>query len=98
MSDADEYANVAKGKLKLKTDSSEISKKKKKHKHKKKELEKLERGAQEEMDSIKSTNDAYNAKTQQITKAEQAFRKMQERMVSVSCLIVEQNLDSNLLN
>lgn len=79
MADADEYASVARGKLKLKTDSSHISKKKKKHK--KKEQEKIERGAQEELESIKSTNDERTAKTLQLTKAEQAFRNTQERTV-----------------
>lgn len=82
MSEADEYSMVSKGKLRLKNDS-EISKKKKKHKkHKRQELEKIERGAQEELDSIKSTTDAQNLKEMHITRAEQAFRKMQEKMVS----------------
>lgn len=83
MSDADEYSMVSKGKLRLKTDSGEISKrKKKKLKSKRKEQEKIELGAQEELESIKSATDAKNTQQNQITKAEQAFRKMQEKMVS----------------
>lgn len=75
----DEYALVSKGKLKLKTDS-EIKKKKKK-KSKKSDKEKLERGAQEELESIKTAFDEHKSQARQLTKAELSYKKMQEKMV-----------------
>lgn len=71
---SDEYENVARGKLKLKTDSSKISKKKKKDK---KNREKLERELEQQKQS-----QIPKAPARQMTKAEQSFKKMQEKMVS----------------
>ncbi|KAG4079935.1 hypothetical protein HA402_006247 [Bradysia odoriphaga] len=75
---ADEYALVSRGKLKLKTDS-EIKKKKSK-KHNKKEKGKIERGAQEELESIKTTAEEHHSQTRHLTKAEVSYKKMQEKM------------------
>lgn len=75
---SDEYDFVAKGKLKLKTDSN-ISKKKKKKKNKKKDQEKLEKGAQQMSDE--GTRPAIPS-APKMTKAEIAFKKGQEKMVS----------------
>lgn len=69
---------VAKGKLRIKSDSScEIKKKKK---HKKKDKEKLERVA-DQIDGSESTPHD-SCKKLNMTKAEMAFKKMQEKMVS----------------
>lgn len=80
---ADEYDMVAKGKLRLKVnDSSCEIKKNKKHK-KKKDKEKLERAAaaasaEHNESTERSSNDSTKLK---MTKAEMAFKKMQEKMV-----------------
>lgn len=75
---SNEYDLVAKGKLRIKSDSScEIKKKKK---HKKKDKEKLERVADQlEMSESTPTD---SCKKLNMTKAEMAFKKMQEKMVS----------------
>lgn len=74
MSDA--YDHVARGKLQLKTDSSKISKKKKKKD--KKNREKLELELEQE-----KQNNTTQASARQMTKAEQSFKKMQEKMVNI---------------
>lgn len=78
---ADEYAHVSKGKLKLKTDS-EISKKKKKKKSKE-----LKEQAMKSTDSD-AVRDIKEVKRQDskrpLTKAEQSFKQMQEKMVCIS--------------
>lgn len=71
----DEYEKVARGKLKLKTDG-EISKKKKKKRDKEKELEKV---AYVDPSTVQIAEpSAYERK---LTKAEQSFKKMQDKMV-----------------
>lgn len=79
----DEYDCVATGKLKLRTDS-DSSKKKKKKKNKKKDQEKLERAVKkfsEDTDSGTRTV-TPSTTTTTLTKAEMAFKKGQEKMVS----------------
>jgi len=68
---SDEYAKVSRGKLKLKTDG-EISKKKKKKKDKEKELEKIAQ--------IDSSQIEIRQETRKLTKAEESFKKMQDKM------------------
>lgn len=84
MADDDAYAQAVRGKLKLKTDGKaavDNSKKKKKKKKSKKEVEeRMRQGAQEELAAAKSSRAEQVASEQHITKAELAFRKMQERM------------------
>lgn len=73
----DEYAKVAKGKLKLKTDG-EMSKKKKKKKDKDREKE-LEKIAYVDSSTVQiGEPSTYERK---LTKAEQSFKKMQDKMV-----------------
>lgn len=69
---SDEYAKVSRGKLKLKTDG-EISKKKKKRKDKEKEREKIAQ--------IDSSQIEVRQETRKLTKAEESFKKMQDKMV-----------------
>lgn len=69
---SDEYAQFTKGKLKLKTDS-EISKKKKKKKSSKKDEEQKVADTDRDTVQIKDGPDRF-------TKAEMAFKKMQEKM------------------
>lgn len=79
---SDEYENVARGKLKLKTDSNKVNKKNKKKKDKR-NREKLEREFEEQMNKL----EAEKANAQQrptMTKAEMAFKKMQDKIVSFS--------------
>lgn len=79
---ADEYENVARGKLKLRITDSDISKKKKKKKkNKKKEQERLERGVQQINDEEQEVRPATFSASK-MTKAEIAFKKQQEKMVS----------------
>lgn len=66
---SDEYAKVARGKLKLKT-NCELSKKKKKKKDKAKEHDKI------------SNVDTSTIEVKKLTKAEESFKKMQDKMVS----------------
>lgn len=79
----DEYENVSRGKLKLRITDSDISKKKKKKnkKNKKKEQERLERGVQQTNDEEQEARQATSSGSQ-MTKAEVAFKKQQEKMVS----------------
>jgi protein FAM32A len=70
---SDEYAKVARGKLKLKTDG-EISKKKKKKKSKDKEKEAI---ASIDRETIEVREPGTT-----LTKAEQSFKNMQDKMVS----------------
>ena len=81
---SDEYAKVARGKLTLKTDG-ELSKKKKKKKSKDKEaLANIDR----ETIQIKETGGRT------LTKAEQSFKNMQDKMVKI-----EHNLQTlNIFN
>lgn len=73
---------VARGKLKLKTDSESSKSKKKRKKDKKKERERLERGVRQEQETYdEEQRIAAVPKVQQMTKAELAFKKMQEKMV-----------------
>ncbi|XP_070504135.1 protein FAM32A-like [Chironomus tepperi] len=69
---SDDYAQYTKGKLKLKTDS-EISKKKKKKKSSKKDEE--QKIAETDRDTVK-----IKEGQERFTKAELAFKKMQEKM------------------
>ena len=86
MSSKDEYAKVARGKLKLKTDG-ELSKKKKKKKSKDKEsLGNIDR----ETIQIKETGG------RSLTKAEQSFKNMQDKMVKFEVQIVEFNIFVNI--
>lgn len=73
---SDEYAKVSKGKLKLKSDS-EISKKKKKKKDKDREREKIANTSSETINIAPETSTG-----RKLTKAEQSFKKMQDKMVS----------------
>uniref|UniRef100_U5EXI4 Putative family with sequence similarity 32 n=1 Tax=Corethrella appendiculata TaxID=1370023 RepID=U5EXI4_9DIPT len=73
---SDEYANVSKTKLKLKTDS-EIKKKKKKKKNKDKDKEKVEKEI-EQSETIQSSSSGSSAR--KLTKAEESFKKMQEKI------------------
>lgn len=78
----DEYDCVASGRLKLKTDS-DPSKKKKKKKNKQKEKEKLERAVKQLNDEEPTeTRNAPSSTASKLTKAEMAFKKGQEKMVS----------------
>lgn len=70
---SDEYAQCTKGKLKLKTDG-EISKKKKKKSSKKKSEEKI---AQTSKDTIQLSS---SSREERFTKAELAFKQMQDKM------------------
>lgn len=72
---SDEYAKVARGKLKLKTDG-EISKKKKKRKDKDQEREAV---ANIDRETIQISESA--ASERKLTKAELSFKKMQDKMV-----------------
>lgn len=74
----DEYDHVARGKLKLKTDSNKVSKKKKKKDKKKRE--KIASKLGEQMNKVKLEEQQAPVRT--MTKAEQSFKKMQEKMVS----------------
>uniref|UniRef100_A0A182M2V5 Protein FAM32A n=1 Tax=Anopheles culicifacies TaxID=139723 RepID=A0A182M2V5_9DIPT len=78
---SDEYQHVSKSKLKLKNDSD--TKKKHKKKDKKKEKEKIIRAVME--DPGKSEDRKQQAQTSKtegrtLTKAEESFKKMQEKM------------------
>jgi hypothetical protein len=76
---SDEYAKVARGKLKLKTDG-EISKKKKKKKDKEKErVDKI-------MAEVGTSKPAS-----ELTKAELSFKKMQDKMVNFYSDKIEKN-------
>lgn len=76
---SDEYAKVARGKLKLKTDG-ELSKKKKKKKSKDKEvLGNIDR----ETVVLKETGG------RSLTQAEQSFKNMQDKMVKIELQTVE---------
>lgn len=76
----DEYDVVARGKLKLKHNVDSQIKKKKKKKSKNKEKERLmeKQLAEKAQTHSDSSNDAP---IRQLTKAELAFKKMQEKMV-----------------
>lgn len=85
MSD-DEYENVARGKLKLKNDS-EIKKKKKKRKDKDKEREKIELSESSSVDFGGASSQQNNPQGRPLTKSEQSFKQMQEKMVTkIICL------------
>lgn len=73
----DDYAQVARGPLKLKKDS-EIKKKKKK-KSKSKDKEKMEKVL---IDKPPAEETQSKAPVRPLTKAELAFKKMQEKIVS----------------
>lgn len=72
--DDDPYANVAKGALKLKGDSG-VKKKKKKDK---KLVQQVNQAVQKEESKQNETSSSLKR-----TKAEQAFQKMQEKMVNI---------------
>lgn len=72
---ADEYEKVARGKLKLKTDG-EISKKKKKKRDKEREREKAANVDASVIQIVEPTSG------RPLTKAEESFKKMQDKMVS----------------
>ena len=77
---SDEYSHASKGKLKLKTDS-EISKKKKKKKNK--ELEQKMKST--DSDAVRDIKEVKRQDSKRpLTKAEQSFKAMQEKMVSYS--------------
>lgn len=71
---SDEYAKVARGKLKLKTDG-EISKKKKKRKDKDRESDAVANIDRETIQISESSGE------RKLTKAELSFKKMQDKMV-----------------
>lgn len=73
---SDEYAKVSRGKLKLKTDG-EISKKKKKRKDKEREREKI---ANFDSSTVEITQPESSSTERKLTKAEQSFKKMQDKM------------------
>ncbi|CRK92384.1 CLUMA_CG005924, isoform A [Clunio marinus] len=73
---ADEYAKVARGKLKLKCDS-EISKKKKKKKNKEKEREMIANTDKSTIEIVQAQDVSTERK---LTKAEISFKKMQDKM------------------
>lgn len=78
---ADEYEYVARGKLTLKTDSSKVSKKKKKKD--KKNREKFERELEEQMSKYEQNSSSQPSQRPTMTKAEMAFKKMQDKIVSI---------------
>lgn len=73
----DEYSHVVRGPLKLKKDSE--LKKKKKKKSKSKDKEKMEKVM---VEKPPATDSQKKAPVRQLTKAELAFKKMQEKIVS----------------
>lgn len=75
---SDEYAKVARGKLKLKTDG-EMSKKKKKKKDKEKERDKVANIDRSTVEIVPQESTG-----RKLTKAEISFKKMQDKMVSSS--------------
>lgn len=75
---ADEYAKVSRGKLKLKTDG-EISKKKKKKRDKEKEREMVSNFDPSTVQVSESTASSER----KLTKAEESFKKMQDKMVRI---------------
>lgn len=86
---SDEYGSVARGKLKLKTDGSESIKKKSKKKKKDKEKLKanVEQAIREEISGSgnagRTDGPASSSGTQRtLTKAELAFKQMQEKQVN----------------
>lgn len=90
------YASVVPGRLKLKSasgciDDRDSKKRKRSKKAKKRERESasiaagtsersMRHGAQEELQAAQTSRDEHAASVQHVTKAELAFRKMQERM------------------
>lgn len=70
---SDEYAKVARGKLKLRTDG-ELTKKKKKKRDKEKERDKV------------ANIDISTIEVRKLTKAEESFKQMQDKMVSSNCV------------
>lgn len=83
----DDYAQVARGPLKLKKDSE--MKKKKKKKCKSKDKEKMEKVL---IDKPPAEDSHSKAPVRQLTKAELAFKKMQEKIVSVSFVMLREIL------
>lgn len=77
---SDEYDKVVvSGKLKLKTDGDSGKKKKKKHK---KEKDKLKKDVQSFLESqASSSSTAPKAEGRKLTKAEAAFKQMQDKTV-----------------
>lgn len=73
---SDEYAKVARGKLKLKTDG-ELSKKKKKKKDKEKDNHRVSN-----IDTSLIQVSEASSSQRKLTKAEESFKKMQDKMVS----------------
>lgn len=84
---SDEYEHVSRGKLKLKSDSEIKKKKKKKSKDKEKLREKVEKALVEESHGSGSSGISEQGRSQGappgrvLTKAEESFKKMQEKMV-----------------
>uniref|UniRef100_A0A182SMS5 Uncharacterized protein n=1 Tax=Anopheles maculatus TaxID=74869 RepID=A0A182SMS5_9DIPT len=84
---SDEYQHVSKSKLKLKNDSD--SKKKHKKKDKKKEKEKVMRAVLEDPGKCETRKQQQGQPGtsegggRALTKAEESFKKMQEKMVSL---------------
>lgn len=74
---ADEYEKVARGKLRLKTDG-EISKKKKKKRDKEREREQAANVDASVIQIVEPTSSG-----RPLTKAEESFKKMQDKMVSI---------------
>lgn len=77
---SDEYAKVSRGKLKLKTDG-EISKKKKKKKDKDRERDKIVNIDRSTIEIVPQESSSTGRK---LTKAEESFKKMQDKMVSLT--------------
>ncbi|EAT38322.1 AAEL009779-PA [Aedes aegypti] len=78
---SDEYEHVSRGKLKLKSDSDIKKKKKKKSKDKEKLREKVEKTLEESGTSSREQDRSQAPPSGRVlTKAEESFKKMQEKM------------------
>ncbi|XP_055526637.1 protein FAM32A [Wyeomyia smithii] len=81
---SDEYQHVSKGKLKLKCDAEIKKKKKKKSKDKEKLREKLEKTMEQSSGGSSNTTSSSQGQPQAsgriLTKAEAAFKNMQDKM------------------
>lgn len=88
---SDEYSNVARGKLKLKTDEGGVSKKK--SKKSKRDKDKLKAGVEHTTihDDISRNQDGSSSSStntkRKLTKAEMAFKQMQEKTVRKRILV-----------
>lgn len=75
---ADEYEKVSRGKLKLKTDGDGSKKRKKKKRDRERERESI---ANVDSSVIQITEPTSSGRP--LTKAEESFKKMQDKMVSI---------------